>query len=519
MKVLVIPPVADLTVAPDLGADRPTVIDANAAFIQRLCAPAALTALSAALDRPAADHERSAHALMVGAAAQVLLEMPIGEAGIRQDPGPDATVLRAVGAVMRAASLDDPAIRLTVDDVELVAGSTECAAEADAAGAATGLFKPELAEAAAALQRMGSGRVVLDCDKQLPAVLQLSRMVGPGRLILCGRFAATHRDVLAALPELAGAQFDQTPLPLHVLPEWLMPAHMSEGPARWVTTSAELPAHGAWVGWLDAADAADIPPVALERCRGLTLTVADLPSWDRALAASGSRVDIRPLVQELRRRSVPVGLEVLVGAPGIVSTATEATVGLIADFHAGRPPQAAPAGDVRLAGFRPFQLTATHTGRWNSTPLGLAPVPPRNNLPRRRDFKADATLDPGQVAKVLRSLAEATGARHDLYPGRLAAAVVAGTRWRTVDDQMSWDPAVRVEAVRGAGPDGRGPGTFLVSLRTGRLLRADDRLAALLRRLSSGGPAARELWQRLPAGRRADLFARLRAAGAVRGPQ
>lgn len=519
MKILVIPPLADLTAAPDLSTDRLVMVDANAAFFQRLCAQATLTAVVAGLDQPGGSAERSAHALMAGTAAQVLRETPISGAGAGHDRCPDATVLRAVSAVMRAASLDDPAVRLTVDDLELVTGSTECAAEAAAAGAATGLFEPELTQAAAALRRAGGGQVVLDSDKQLPAVLQLARLAAPARLILRGRFAHAHREALAVRPELAGAQFDSAPLPLRVLPQWLASPGMSERPVRWVTTSAELPVQGDWLGWLDAADAARVSPAALECCHGLTLTVADLPSWDQALAASGSRVDIGPLLSRLRSRCVPVGLEILVGAPGVASTAAQAAADLIASRGTEPAPADGATGGVRLAGFSPFRLPAGHADGWNGTPLRLALLPPGSDLPRTRDFSADATLGPAQVAEELRRLLEMTGASHDLYPGRLAAAVIARTRWRSIDDQVCWDPAVRVNAISHAGPDGRGAGSFLVSLRSSRLLRAEDRFAALLRRLSTGGSAACELWQRLPARQRADLLARLSAAGAVREPQ
>jgi hypothetical protein len=122
---------------------------------------------------------------------------------------------------------------------------------------------------------------------------------------------------------------------------------------------------------------------------------------------------------------------------------------------------------------------------------------------------------PGQ--NEIRALIAETVVEHDLYPGRLGAAALAVARWHELGYEHLWDPAAQVVRAEGAGPDGRGPGAFLVNLRTGQFQRAEDRFAAVLQRLSSGGQNASAVLARLPAERREDLFARLRAAGVVRG--
>jgi len=511
MRLLVIPPLVDPTSEPAVPPEV-SIVDANRALLSRLTGAEFLAGLAERLDTPGTS---AAHAVAVRAAMQVL-------------DAPDATGLRALGAVLRAASLDDPAVRLTVDDLELVTGTTECGRDVEAAAEGATLFAPELSDAAEAVRAAGHAHVVVDGDQQLPAAVRLAQLVGANRLTLCGRFARRYREPLAALPSLAGACFSGDVLARRV--RWRGAADLaagaprpgqapvgSIGPAtapRWVTEPAEVPAGGPWIGWLDAADAAGLASAALDRCRGLTLTVAALPGFDRAIGHSGQTADLRPVINRVAERA-PLAVELVVGAPGVCREAVEHAAHLVA-AGAGAGPLATAA--ARLAGFRPFRLPRTHRGPWHGYPLRLADPPAGHDLARWRGFAADRTMTAAQALDAVHELVRSTTEASDHFPGRLATAVVAGTRWRDLGRGHCWDPAAQLVEVH-CGPDGRGPGTFLASLRTGRLLRVDDRFAALLRRLRTGGPPAAAVLDKLPADRRADLLARLRSAGVVRGPR
>jgi hypothetical protein len=97
-----------------------------------------------------------------------------------------------------------------------------------------------------------------------------------------------------------------------------------------------------------------------------------------------------------------------------------------------------------------------------------------------------------------------------LPPGRLAACTVAG---EPADPGSVWDPCA--EVVAGAGPDGRGPGTFAVNLRSGSSFRLQQRLVAPATRLAADPHALDGLTSLA----RERLTAQLSRAGVLRGSE
>lgn len=114
MELLVIPPFTDFTteIVPPPGAE---VLDLGAGLVERLTDPARLR------DGP--------HAALTGRAAAVIERAAYDDAH-----------LRAVGAALRLAG--DPALRLTLDGLELAEGSTQSSRDVLAAAARCELFGP-----------------------------------------------------------------------------------------------------------------------------------------------------------------------------------------------------------------------------------------------------------------------------------------------------------------------------------------------------------------------------------------
>ncbi|RAY16147.1 hypothetical protein DPM19_04275 [Actinomadura craniellae] len=466
--MLVLPPLTDPTLR--VVSDTP-VLDLNDHLVHRLAAPDRLDALAGGLDTAGATGDRALHALFARAAAAVL------RAG-----RPDRARLRALGMGLRLATADDPAVNLAVDDVELVGGTTQRSRDVLRAVARTDLFAAEVDRARAALTDGGTLRIVLDTDQQLPGAFAIALGVGPEHVTMCGRFAVEHHAALVRIPELRGCRFTGEQPPREVRAEWAGP-----GPApRWATEPGDVPRNGPWAGWLDAAAVAALPAASLERCRSLTVTIARLPSWAAVTGATGETADLRPALDRLPAE-VPVAADLLVGAPG---AEPETALARLRE----------PAGRVRLAGLRPFRVPAG-AHRW---PVADRPADD-HDLPRwARSAAAAPVAVPVTVPAELAAAA-------DLYPGRLAGAAL---RPDPGGGDTYWDPSATVVPVRDADPDGRGPGTFLVSLRTGTVMRLAPRLASLLERLSAGGGDA---LAGLRADRRAALVDRLTSAGVLRG--
>lgn len=486
---VVLPPLFDPSLEPELGPDD-ELIDVNAHFVARLAGTGAVAALAEDYDLgrrggadPAEDRTR---ALFARAAAQVTAR-----------GGHAAGRLRAMGMALRLAGEADPALRLAADDVELVDGTTECGADVALAAQRTELLGPEARWTRAAAPD-GRVHLVIETDQQLPAAAVLLKALGPARVVLCGRFATAHREALRALaPFSAAAGFDDW------APAWRLGKEWSgDGtPVRWVRRAADWPAGAPWAGWLAPDEAAALPAEAWRDCRGAALTVARLESWAEVTGADGRRTDLRSVLDAADGALFRV--ELLVGAPGV---SAEETTGTARSLLSGPGP--------RLAGLSPFRLPTARGGTapraWGGVPLIRHPAP-GHDLPRWDRFSGPGTLDETARTAAIGALNAELGAVADLFPGRFACCVLAAP-----DGAAVWEPSAAVVAGQGPGPDGRGPGSFVVNLRTGSAFRLHPKLTPVVERLSSGDTAVLD---RIGDAARRKLTDRLVQAGVMRRSQ
>lgn len=485
---VILPPLYDLSLEPILGPGD-ELFDANAEFLDRLCAPVRLRGWAESAARPTsgvATAETATRALFAAGAATIL------DRG-RYDWGR----LRATGLALRLTAEADPTIRLAVDDVELVNGTTESGADVVSAAAGSVLFAPE-ADRARAWAPGARVHLLVETDQQLPAAATLAVALGAHRVTLCGRFAAAHRRALRALAPFAGAEIEDWTPSWRLRREW---ASAGED-IRWVRDAHQWHPGRPWAGWLAPEQAVLLPARAWRDCRGVALTVARFSAWSAVTGASGVDTDletVRRLVGDER-----LAVELLVGAPGLDADATTT---------AARRLRSGPG--PRLAGLSPFRLTSRNGPRrstmWGGVPLTRKDTP-RHDLPRWDRFHGPGSLDDADRQRVTSALTAEFGAETELYPGRLACCALAPGG----QPPATWEPSAAVVEASGAGPDGRGPGSFVVNLRTGSAFRLHPRLTPVVRRLASGDAA---VWQHLSDTVRTKLSGQLVRAGAIRSPQ
>ncbi|MET9819406.1 hypothetical protein [Streptomyces sp. NPDC006355] len=504
-ELTILPPLSDFTTTTETPPGT-EVLDLGEAWVRRLTDPGLLTRIAARLDTVDADRDRALHALFAAAAAAVL-----------RRPGPevhDQARLRAVGMALRLAGREDPGLTLSLDDLELRDGSTESVAAVVRAAARTTLFEPETRLALDHAGERRPVRIVVDTDQQLPAAVSLVAALGAHRITLCGRFAAAHRDALGAADALRGVRITDVRLMRSLRPEWSGSGRRRGRTVRWVTEAAEAVPDRAWAGWLDAQEAAAVPPAAWRTCQGLVLTVARLDAWEAATSVCGTRVDLGAILDRLGAY-VPVGVDLLVGAPGVDPKELSMAVARLT----GGSPAPRPAGPRPvLAGLRAFRLPLDAGSRWDGTPMRIV-ARPGLDLPRHAEFTAPGTLTAQERTRTIHALLAERARDTDLFPGRLAAAVTCATETRHADratgqdDRPSWDPSAQVVATERADVDGRGPGTFVAHLRTGAAFRLHPRLVQAVSELAAGRS---QVIERLPRETRSRLFDRLTRAGALR---
>lgn len=364
MRLVVVPPLFDLTLTPVIEADD-RLIDLNAHFVHRLTTPEALRRLEERV--PEQD------AVFVRAAGSVLERARTGFGA-----------LRATGLALRFAAEDDPALRLAGDDVELVDGSTESSAQVVAAAAATRLFDPEVELAGTAGQEI---HLVLETDQQLPAVVRIVAAVGARNVVLCGRFAAEHRAALSYVEALRGVRFDEW------APRWRLADGWARRPVTWVKRSHDWTPGGEWAGWLAPRDVLALPGEAWATCLGLTVTAARVRGTE-VVDVHGETVDLRDFSPSI---------ELLVGAPGVSAEETRETALRL-------------VSEGRLAGLSPFRLPAGAPPVWAGTELDLVESA-GHDLPRWTRFA-------GRTAELAELNAE-LASRTDLYPGRFAGCCLS----------------------------------------------------------------------------------------------
>ncbi|MFB4280118.1 hypothetical protein ACBJ59_32840 [Nonomuraea sp. MTCD27] len=469
MELLVIPPFTDFTteVVPPAGVE---VVDLGARLVERLAEPARLRAAAEGLpDGPLT--------ALFGRAAAAILEREAY----------DDAHLRAVGTALRLAG--DPAVRLSIDDLELAEGSTQSSRDVLGAAARCRLFRPEV-EIALEAARGRRVHVVVDGEQQLPAAFALVKALGAERVTLCGRLVAEQVAALRRVPELAGVEWlDWSPD--RVIRRCWTAGH--DAAVRWVTGADRPPVSGPWAGWLDAVRAGAFSREALARCRGLTITVTRIDFLAAATGLNGVTVNLRRLLAAIPAE-VPVTCELAVGAPGMAAGVVGESLELLADGPGG----------VRPAGLRPYRMGIRTVWAGQSVRF-----PPRagNDLARWIEFDAPETMRAREVTAMIRGWLDRLPG---LPPGRLAACSVAGQALPV--PACAWDPCA--EVVAGAGPDGRGPGTFAVSLRSGRSFRLHQGLVSPVARLAADDPHALD---GLTDGARERLTAELAEAGVLRG--
>ncbi|MFG1703342.1 hypothetical protein ACFLIM_09115 [Nonomuraea sp. M3C6] len=401
MELLVVPPLTDFTtevVAP-AGA---VVLDLNEHLVERVADP---SRLRAAAELPPAGPLPA----LAGRAAAAILERKAF----------DDAHLRAAGTALRLA--EDPAVRLTIDGLELAEGSTQSSRDVAGAAGRCELFRPEVELA----REVAGGRrafVVVDADQQLPAAFALVRALGAELVTLCGRLVRRHAAALRRVPELAGVRWRDWSPERVIRGLWYVRDTDPVERVRWVTGTRLPPPSGPWAGWLDAARVAAFPAEALARCRGLTIIVTRIDFLAAVTGLNGLTVDLRRLLAAIPS-GVPVTSELVVGAPGMAAGVVQESVELLADG----------AGGVRLAGLRPYRMGIR--SRWAGPSLRFPPDA-GNDLVRWIEFDAPETMRAYEVTRMIREWRERLPW---LPPGRLAACSVAGDMPAPV-----WDPCAEV---------------------------------------------------------------------------
>ncbi|MGR6917235.1 hypothetical protein ACU635_23620 [[Actinomadura] parvosata] len=384
MELLVVPPFTDFTteIVPPPGAE---VLDLGARIVERLADPARLRAATA--------HRRDGpHTALIGRSAAAVIEQAAY----------DTAHLRAVGAALRLAG--DPALRLSIDGLELAEGSTQSSRDVLAAAARCELFRPEVEQAVEAAKERRA-HVVVDGERQLPAAFALVRALGAERVTLCGRLVTEQVAALRRVPELAGAEWLAWAPERVIRPHW----HGDGTPVRWVTGLGTPPAAGPWAGRLDATRVAAFPLGTLTRCRGLTIIVTRIDFLAAVTGLDGMTVNLRRLLAAIPM-AAPVTCELAVGAPGFGAGIVGESLELLADGPGG----------VRLGGLRPYRMGIRTVWAGHSVRF---PPPAGHDLTRWVEFDAPETMRAWEVANTIKTW---RGRLHNLPPGRLAACTVTG---------------------------------------------------------------------------------------------
>lgn len=416
MDLLVVPPLADFTteIVPPAGTET---LDLNEHMVERLADPARLRT---AAERLAGEPLTA----LFGRAAAAILERKAF----------DDAHLRAMGTALGLAG--DPAVRLTIDGLELIDGSPQSSRDVLRAALRCELFRPEIELAREAVAGGRHAHVVVDWADQLPAAFALVDSLGADRVTLCGRFVTEHGAALRRVPALAGVRCRSWTPDRVIRALWYVRGEPGDR-VRWLTGTCSPPADGPWAGWLDAGRAAAFPPEALARCRGLTITVTRVDFLGAATGMNGITVDLRRLMTAIPP-GVPVTCQLAVGAPGITADVAEESAELLADG----------AGGIRLGGLRPYRMGIRSS--WAGHSVRFPPAA-GHDLVRWMDFDAPGTMRPPQVAHLIRRW---LGRLPGLLPGRLAACTVAGD---PPGPAPAWDPCAEVAACPHALDDLTGP--------------------------------------------------------------
>lgn len=477
-RVLIVPPHGDFTLAwPEPEGFR--VEDAARAFIER-CRPLALEAEARRCEEflrlESGDSAELARSVLLLRAAAAVLQS-----------GRDVhRHLRACGAALAGLCPGRSWMRLTLDGLALVDGSTERGADVLAVARPEEGHAPEILDRVPyevslqpALRALGAAETVrlrLDTDAQLPAAVYLASHLDGQELELTGVYAAAHAGALARLPVFAGARLHAEDAVPQVVGSPLLP---SAGSAlRWVDDPLRLriPRGGPWGGVVPFGALAEPQSLLNSGCQVAVLGFCELGG--EVVGLDGrvlGRDAVRAAVDALRGAGVRVVGEWWIGAPGIGEAALERTFeGLERESPFDW-----------LAGVRPFHWPARReSGRWGRVEVVAGPVPADRDLARERPFEAPGTLSPEVARERLETLEKALARSGGVSPGRVAQAYVTPPAPRPErGDHVCLEPECAVVTMEVL-LDGRpGPASYAVNLKTGSILALEPPWAAALQAL------------------------------------
>jgi len=437
----VIPPHTDFTL--ERTAPPPwTVVDLSRAFARR-CLD--LTRLQTALD----GMTEPAQELSLRAALELL--------SFEAHP---LVRLRALGAAFAGLSGKEHGIKLRLDDVELLHGTTESSADVQRCALAPLPFSPELEQAASTLHQAEQVRLWLASDTQLPGAVAFVRPLSRETNVeLTGPFALEHADALRTLFPQATVSADRLEERLHGFE-----------PALPLGEEGAL-----WNGRVLSAQAVLSKDRLTEGC-----WVFRFCTWESdVVLPSGEVYRSSELEDALARHGQVPGVRVLgewwLGAPGV----SQAQAIQTAERLGGHMPFAA------LAGIRPFHWHL-HRPRteFNQRPVAWLEPDPSRDLRRSWPFQAPFAQTPSLLETLLGHL----GKQGPLAPGRLAGAYTTLAATVPVFSGVALDADCAIVTLTRA-LDGRtGPATYAANLRTGGVMAVDARLAPSLRALRRPKP-------------------------------
>ncbi|MCY1080050.1 hypothetical protein [Archangium lansingense] len=454
MRLLILPPHRDLTLAPDVPEGW-QVVDVARDFFRRVLSPEAIAREAGAREGGPATAQKMRELLLLRA-AQSLQERSGGEGLAR---------LRARGAVLTALSSSQSGVRLELDGLELEDGTTERSADVLRVVGRPAPYTDELAFASERIAQAAQVRLWLEGASQLPAAVWLARACpATVALELAGPFATAHRKVLGRMTVFHRATFPEDVVPLR----WrVVPLEAEPGPESlvWIPAWMGLEVHSppkppeeyAGFDWMSMEREGPYPRGAPGRASGQILGdafAADVRAFtggapwaghvrfsslyqQEALVESGCRVaivgfcsigyerlvdldgyghrlsELRTCLRSLSKAGVRVVAEWWVGAPRMDEEVLELTL---------RRLEAEPLFDW-VAGVHPFQAGAGRTPKdYRGWSLEWGDPPADFDLARTRRFEAPGTVSRTRLPEVLETLSSQLQRQVPLSPGRVAGA-------------------------------------------------------------------------------------------------
>jgi len=489
-SVLVIPPHTDMTLS---VVRQPgwMLYDMNRAFALRVLQPRHIDREMDALEQQTSvSHKETLQSVLLGRSAAMLLTCSSSF----------HSYFHAARAALISLSAGS-ATPLTLDDLEIVEGTTENPDDVCRAADNTMLFEQEVAEAIDVCQDASSVRIWLEHDKQLPVALALAnRLDRRIRLELAGPFTQAHRHVLTQRP-----LFDRAFCVDSNAIQWLhvgLPSRPSYGEnLAWRAQSTDAQPRGAlpWAGYAPLSALLDPERLIASQCRvvvvGFCAIGENIRSYDGKLL---TRSAIQQGTARLRRAGIRVIAEWWIGAPGVSAphlyqTLEEIQRGSFFDW---------------LSGFRLFQWPIKKLGgRWGDVTVHVNARSAEHSLARSCPFSAPATLEPAEAYAMLTRLRQQLSFNHfPPSPGRIAGAYVHTPK--TIGPRgpgICLDPDCTIVRLSLSPSGTSGPAWFAVNLRVGTITAVDSRLAPILAEMRNPAPPIAAL-ATIPEGQRARTF-------------